>query len=560
MFPKTALLLTILCLGACRSVPSDGSGAARLYDGIDRYHRPITTDSPAAQQWFDQGVQLLYGFNHDEAIRSFQRAADLDPGSPMPWWGIAYAHGININDPKMTEARWRDAYAAAVKAIERVSAGSAVEADLVRAIAERYSWPPPAEQRTLDLAYADAMKAVHERHPDDPDVAVLYAESLMDLQPWDYWTNEGAPRGRAAEIVAVLASVLAAHPDHPGAAHFYIHAVEASSDPDRAIVAADSLRNRIPGAGHLVHMPSHIYVRVGRYADAADANVLAVAADRRYLKTAPPAKAYWIYYAHNLHFLAYASMMEGRYHEAIRAARALESDLPEPIVRDFAGLIEGILGTTFHVMVRFGRWEEILAEPQRAEHRLVSRAVRSYARGLAFSALGRIEEARSEIAAFESAAAEIPGDWWVFNNKVDTVLPIARAMLEGELAFREGRLEVAFAALRSAVEMEDALIYDEPPAWMLPVRHALGALLMSAGHHAEAEEVYREDLRRNRDNGWALLGLRQALTAQGTADREVFLDAKLKFAFARADVRPSSSCLCEPRENWSARGEGEIDY
>lgn len=528
------------------STATNDETGARLYDGVDRYHRSIRTSSDEAQRWFDQGMQLLYGFNHDEAIRSFREAARLDPETPMPWWGIAYAHGININDPEMTEDRWKAAWEAAGEARRRIDNGDPVEAALVGAVAERYAWPPPAEQRTLDEAYAEAMGRVWQEFPDDPDVGSLYAEALMDLQPWDYWTDAGEPRGRIEEVVSVLESVLEREPDHPGATHFYIHAVEASQDPDRAIPAADLLKDRVPGAGHLVHMPSHIYVRVGRYADAADTNERAIAADRAYVEVAPEPQIYWAYYGHNLHFLAFAAMMEGRYETAIRAARELERDMPEAVLREYGSLIEGIMPTTFHVMIRFGRWEEILEEPERPEFRLVTRAVRRYARGIALSALGRTEEARAEIEAFDEAMAAVPQDWWIFNNRVHQVLPIARAMLEGELAFREGRLDEAFAALRRGVAAEDALVYDEPPAWMLPVRHALGALLMSAGRYAEAEEVYREDQRRNRDNGWSLLGLRLALEAQGRNAEAESVVPKIAAAWARADVRPTSSCLCEP--------------
>jgi tetratricopeptide (TPR) repeat protein len=527
---------------------ASGTTEARLYDGLDRYHRPIRTSSDEAQRWFDQGMQLVYGFNHDEAIRSFRQAARLDPETPMPWWGIAYAHGMNINDPEMTEDRWKAAWEAVEEARRRIDNGSPVEAALVRAVAERYAWPPPEEQRTLDKAYADAMESVWSEFPDDPDVGALYAEALMDLQPWDYWTAAGEPRGRIEEVLSTLESVLEKQPDHPGANHYYIHAVEASQDPDRAAAAADRLKDRVPGAGHLVHMPSHIYVRVGRYPDAVDANERAVAADRAYLEVAPEPHIYWAYYGHNLHFLAFAAMMEGRYETAIRAARELERDMPEAVLREYGWLIEGIMPTTFHVLIRFGRWEEILEEPERPEFRLVTRAVRRYARGVALSALGRTEEARAEIEAFDRAIAEVPEDWWIFNNRVHQVLPIARAMLEGELAFREGRLDESFAALRRGIAAEDALVYDEPPAWMLPVRHALGALLMSAGRYAEAEAVYREDQLRNRGNGWSLLGLRLALEAQGRNAEAETLAPKIAAAWARADVKPTSSCLCEPGE------------
>jgi tetratricopeptide (TPR) repeat protein len=530
-----------------------GASGPGLYDGLNRHHRAINTDSPEAQLWFDQGLVLAYGFNHDEAIRSFEAAARHDPESPMPWWGIAYAHGMNINDPVMTDDRWRIAWEAAQEARQRIDSGAPAEAALVRAVSARYSWPPPGEQRTLDQAYADAMERAWRQNPKDPDIGALYAESLMDLQPWDYWTNGGDPKGRIAEVVSTLESVLEIDPDHPGATHFYIHALEASKHPDRAIAAAERLRDRVPGAGHLVHMPSHIYVRVGRYADAADANTRAVAADRAYFAVAPEPDIYSIYYAHNLHFLAYASMMEGRFETAIKAARDLEREIPERVLRKYGSLIEGIMPTTFHVLIRFGRWQEILEEPEPPDYRLVSRAVRHYARGIALSALGRTAEVQAEIDAFEEAMARVPGDWWIFNNKVDQVLPIARAMLEGELAFREGRREDAFKALRRGIAAEDALVYDEPPGWMLPVRHPLGAFLMSSGRYAEAEAVYREDQRRNRNNGWSLLGLRQALEAQGRSAEAVSIVPQLAAAWPRTDVKATSSCLCEPRPRWVVR-------
>jgi tetratricopeptide (TPR) repeat protein len=544
---SAALLAPATALAQTETEATASAAQVRLYPGVGVYHRRIRTDSTEAQQWFDQGLVLLYGFNHDEAIRSFEKAAEADPESPMPWWGIACANGANINDPELTEARWKAGWEAAREAQQRVREGDdSVEAALVHAVAQRFTWPAPAEQRPYDKAYADAMAKAHERYPNDPDVAVFYAESLMDLQPWDYWTNDGEPRGKIETIVKTLESVLAKQPEHPGANHYYIHAIEASQNPEKAEAAADRLRDRVPGAGHLVHMPSHIYVRVGRYADAVDANERAVEADRRYFKLAPEPGFYWLYHGHNLHFLAYAAMMEGRYETAIQAARDLEDVIPEDVLRDTAWITEGVMPTNFHVLIRFGKWEQILEEPEPAEFRLVSRAVRHYARSLACSALGQIEQSRAEIVAFEEAMSAVPQDWWIFNNRVHQVLPIARAMLQGELLFREGKREEAFKALRHGVELEDALVYDEPPGWMQPVRHALGALLMGDKRYKEAEAVYREDLRRNRDNGWSLLGLRESLKAQGRTEEAMAIEPILAAVWKRADVKPTSSCYCQP--------------
>lgn len=534
------------CLGVALLAGFATAEEARIYDGFGNFERAIRTESAEAQRWFNQGMQLLYGFNHDEAIRSFHVAAEKDPASPMPWWGIAYAHGVNINDPAMTEERSRLAREAADEALRRLENGAPVEQALVRAVDKRYVLPHPEDRRPLDEAYAAAMGQAYRAFPDDPDVGAIYADSLMNLQPWDYWTPSGEPKGRIEEIVDVLEGVIARYPNHPGANHFYIHAVEASENPDRAEAAADRLRTLVPGSGHLVHMPSHIYVRVGRYSDAVTSNEEASAADRAYLKLAPKPRMYALYVGHNIHFLAYAAMMSGRYQDAITAARALEAEMPEDSLRELAPLIEGIMPTTMHVLIRFGKWEQILKEPQYPEWRLVSRAVWHYARSIASSALGRTEQAREEKAAFHEAAAAIPGEWYIFNNEVSNVLPIAEAMIEGELLWREGKRAEAYAALRRGIAAEDDLVYDEPPGWMLPVRHALGALLMADERYAEAAEVYREDLERNRNNGWALIGLRQALLAQGDTDEAAALEPVLQAAWADADVTPHSSCYCEP--------------
>lgn len=545
---SSVVFLVVCLLGGCVSsdLVAPGSTGARLYEGLDRYHRKITTDSEDAQRWFDQGLQLVFGFNHEEAARSFKEAAARDPKAAMPWWGVALSLGMNINDPVMTEERWREAQEAVSRAQALLDDETEVERALIEALARRYTWPAPEDQRPYDEAYATAMKAVYERFQDDPEVGVLFAESLMDLQPWDYWDEHRDPKGRTLEFIAAIEHVLAKEPDHPGASHLYIHAMEAGPHPEKAVPYADRLSTRIPGAGHLVHMPSHIYARVGRYGDAADSNVRAVAADQAYLKVAPPPGIYLIYYAHNQHFLAFASMMEGRYEPAIQAARELERDMPEEALRQFAGLIEGIMPTTYHVMIRFGKWNEVLEEPLPPDYRLVSRAVHYYARGIALSALGRTEEARAEKARFETAAARIPGEWFIFNNRVSDVLPIARAMLEGELAFREGRLEDAWSALRRGIETEDRLIYDEPPGWMLPVRHAMGALLMSAGEFAEAERLYREDQERHPGNTWSLLGLQKSLEAQSRSNEAAEVAKRLEAAWKRVTVRPTSSCFCEP--------------
>lgn len=543
-----AAALLALCAGfaGCASEPK--AKDTHLYEGFGGYTRSVRTSSPEAQVWFDQGIQLLYGFNHDEAIRSFQEAARLDPDCLMAWWGCAYAAGIDINNPNMSKEEGRLAFDAAEEAqrCAKLPGADPTEASLAHAVRARYAWPMPKERRELDEAYAAGMEAAWKAHSNDPDVGAVYADALMNLQPWDYWTRSGEPKGRATEIVSVLERVLSLRPDHPGGNHFLIHALEASPDPARAEAAADRLQALVPGSGHLVHMPSHIYVRVGRYADASDANARAVTADRAYFKLAPPAGLYNYYYAHNLHMLAFAAMMEGRFGAAMEAGRTLEREIPEPFLRDFAFMADGLMATPVHVLLRFGKWDEVLAEPEPADYRLISRTMRHYARGVALSALGRPAEARRELAAFDELAATVPKDWKVGNNGGADILALARHMLEGEILYREGKPDEAFACLRAGVALEDSLVYDEPPGWMQPLRHALGALLLDAGRTAEAEEVYRADLAAHPGNGWSLLGLEQALTKQGHTGEVADLRAARGRAWARADAQPSSSCYCAP--------------
>jgi len=540
------VLAASLLAAGCASQQRDerGVGASALFENMGGHTRTITTSSPHAQEHFNQGLAWLYGFNHDEAIRSFQKAQRADPSCAMAWWGEAYARGLHINNPQMGEEQSRLAYRAARQALRRIGTVSPVERALIRAVVQRYAWPVPKDRRPLDEAYAAAMGEAYRAFPNDSDVGALYAESLMNLQPWDMWTHDGQPKHRTLEIVDVLEHVLAIAPDHPGANHFYIHAVEASPWPERATPAAERLSTLVPGSGHLVHMPSHIFIRTGRYSDAAVSNERAIAADEAYFAVAPPPDFYSLYFLHNVHFLAYASMMEGQYATALAAARKIEREIPEEFLRKNVGFADGFMPTTLHVMVRFGKWDDILGEPEPPEWRLLSRAEWHYARAVALANLHRIDEARRELARFESVAAQIGEGWYMGNNPATSVIGIARNMAAGEIAFKSGERERAFALLREAVAMEDLLVYDEPPGWMQPVRHALGALLLSDGRASEAEEVYRKDLEKHANNGWALIGLQQALAAQGrTAEADAIRPA-LEAAWARADVRPTASCYC----------------
>jgi tetratricopeptide (TPR) repeat protein len=464
----------------------------------------------------------------------------------MGFWGVALACGPHINNPGLDDARARlaDRYASIAKSLSAYA--SPVERDLIDALAKRYADPPPEDRGPLDRAYADAMRAAWKKHPKDPDVGALCAEALMDLHPWDLWLADGRPRPWTGEIVHVLEETLALDPDHPLALHLYIHAVEASPEPGKADVAADRLRELQPGLGHLVHMPSHIDVRRGRWVEAMAANRKAVAADAAYVLRAQPPGFYRLYMAHNRHMLAFAAMMKGESRVALESVRAMLAGIPEAWLRENAGLVDGFLAAPLEVLLRFGRWEEVLAEPAPAATFPLARALRHFCRAVALAALGRPTEARDEQKRFRDGAARVPKDAAFGNNAAADLLGVAERMLEGELLYREGKADAAFAALREGVAREDALRYDEPPDWIQPVRHSLGAALLKSGRAAEAEAVYLEDLRRWPENGWSLLGLAKALRAQGKDPAGA--EARFAKAWAGADVAPSSSCLCFPGE------------
>ena len=522
------------------------AGRSAPMENLGGFHRAVTTSSPEAQKWFDQGLVLTYGYNHAEAIRSYRRAIELDPECAMAWWGIAYAYGPHINNPAMDEDACRQAFDAASKA-QALAPGHTTEVEraLIDAVVLRYAWPPPADRVPLERAYADAMRGVSARFPHDADVGALFAEALMDLRPWDLWTPEGEPRPETPEILEVLDRVIAQEPRHVLANHLYIHAVEASPDPARALPSADRLRDLVPGSGHLVHMPSHIDVLLGHYEEAVLANQLAAAADQAYVAWSGERGGFYaMYRAHTLHFLAYAAMFEGRHALARQAADDLVAGLPPDVVASMPDVLEGFLGLPYHVAVRFGRWDEILAAPEPPAGQPATRAVRHYARGVALAVLGRVDEAQAERQAFEAARGQVPETAYTGNNPTRAVLEVASAMLDGELAYRRGDYDRAFTALREAVARDDALRYDEPWGWMQPVRHSLGALLLEQGRVAEAENVYRNDLARHPDNGWSLHGLAECLRRQDRGAEAQPVEAAFKVAWARADTELTASCFC----------------
>ena len=520
-----------------------------LFEGLGSYKHKITTTSPEAQRYFNQGLAFYHGFNHGAAIRSFQQAAELDPKCAMAHWGIALACGPHINlmvvPPPSAELAWKEL----TLAKENAEGTTAVERDLIEALSHRYANPQPPDRVPLDQAYADAMRKVWQAHPSDPEVGVLFAEALMDLRPWNQWTPEGQPNPGTEEVLATLEAVLKLNPNHPFANHLYIHAVEASPHPERAIRAADRLRGLQPGLAHNVHMPSHIDIRTGRWQKAIETNEKAVAAAERYHKIAGPPQGFInVYNAHNHHMLAYAAMMTGQRDLAMKHIRAMVAGLPADFLQEEAMQAEGFVAMPMEVMVRFGMWDEILAEPDNyADYMAGSRAFHHAARALAYAAKGDPENARKEQAIFLEKAKLVPKEETFGNNPTAAILAVAQHMTEGEILVRENKLDAGVAELREAIRLEDALNYDEPPAWLIPVRHSLGAILINAGRYAEAEQVYRDDLARFPENGWSLFGLARSLQMQKKKPAEAkALQTKFDKLWAKADTRITSSCLCQP--------------
>jgi tetratricopeptide (TPR) repeat protein len=547
------VLSTTLMMAFNLRLPADPAGEqpapvkeVPLFEGLGKHTRPVTTRSPDAQRYFDQGLNFLFAFNHDEAIRSFARAAELDPTCAMAHWGIALANGPHINFPLVPPERARAAWSALAKAREHAKAGTEAEQALIEALGKRYADPQPEDRRPLDEAYAAAMRAVSQRFPKDSDVAALFAESLMDLRPWDLWSADGKPRPETPEVVETLERVLKQSPDHPLALHLYIHAVEASPSPEKSAAAADRLRKLAPGLGHLVHMPSHIDLRLGQWQKAVEANERAITADTQYRQKAPGQGFYRIYMAHNRHMLSFAAMMQGESRRALDAVRAMLDEIPEEwLAKDGnAAIVDGFYAMPIEVLVRFGRWEDVLKEPEPADRFPLARAMRHAARGVAHAALGKPAEARAEQKSFRAAVERLPKEAAFGNNKAADILAVADKLLEGETLIAEGKVACGLAVLREAVEKEDALKYAEPPDWIHPVRHALGATLLKAGKAAEAEAVYREDLKRWPTNGWSLYGLARSLEAQGKDAAEV--RKQFDESWKRADVKLSSSCFCQP--------------
>jgi tetratricopeptide (TPR) repeat protein len=514
---------------------------ANLIEGLGDYSMPVTAKNPDVQRWFDQGLAMTYGFNHDAAERSFLKAAELDPDCAMCWWGAALVLGPHVNagmDPAASPKAWdrlKRAERAAPDATEKEQA-------FITALASRYAENPPEDRRPLDEAYASAMGELAAKYPEDLDAAALHAEAMMDLQPWDYYDSNGEPKGNTAKVVSTLESVMARNPEHAGALHLYVHAVEASPDPSKGVAAADTLRELLPGSGHLVHMPAHIYARVGRWHDAVVANQKAIVADDSYLAICKPGPGVYPlgYVPHNHHFLWFAATMEGASEVARGAAQHTGERTSDPQLMRTPGFeaMQNFALTPLYAAVRFGRWDEVTAMPKPADDVPYMQAMWNYAQAMAAAGQGRLDDAKAFHAALLPAASDPAIEKMMAWDRYSLIggVQVAERFVAAEIARAGKQYDEAIAALNTAVTIEDTLPYDEPPGWHWPARQALGAALLAAGRPAEAESAYRDELKRNPENGWSLYGLEKSLRAQKRKAEADEVAARFSRAWANADM------------------------
>ncbi|MHC4409381.1 MAG: tetratricopeptide repeat protein [Planctomycetota bacterium] len=534
---RNLLGLTALLLFGCEA-PETRQSTPTHYD-VGAIHRAVTTGSAEAQVWFDRGLGLTYGFNHGEAIACFERAAAADPGCAMAYWGKAYSLGPNYNDPAPSPEAIKAARQAIASATQAIDNESAAEKALIDALRARY--PGGLDNK----AYAEQMRYLHRAHPDDADICALTGEALMQLRPWGLWSPEGKMAPETPEIRTVLEGGLRRWPNHPALCHLYIHAMEAGPEVEKAVPAARALERRAAGLGHLAHMPSHIYVWTGRYEDVIRVNVKAVEIDDAYVMHGGRNNLYTAYRIHNYHFVAYGAMWDGQRALALEFARAIPREIPKKLAETYPDVFDVFHATPYHVMVRFGMWDDILREQEPAY--LASKAVWRYARGIAHASLGNVEAAEKEQHLFLQAKAAVPGSRALFNNPVSEILGVAEKFLDGEIEYRKGNYDEAFKLLGEAVRLDEQLNYDEPWGWMEPTRHALGALLTEQGQFEAALKVYEENLERYPNNGWALHGKTECL--QGLGRNEEAAAAKKSFdeAWIRSDVVIPGSCFCKTK-------------
>jgi tetratricopeptide (TPR) repeat protein len=517
-------------------------GAAQLLPGMGKHVHPIQTSNPEAQKYFNQGLALIYGFNHEAAVQSFEKAAQLDPKAAMPWWGMAYALGTNYN-MVMDAEQGKRAYAAIQKARELAKDGPEHERAYIEAMAKRYSNDSKADQPALEKVYSQAMGELARAYPDDLDAATMYAESMMNLNPWKLWSMDGKPAPGTLEIIDVLESVLRRDPDHPGANHYFIHAVEASPTPGRALPSAAKLRTLVPGAGHLVHMPGHIFIRVGDFESAAATNVLAAEADRKYLKMTGNTKGMYgaMYYTHNLHFIAYSRAEQGMPEEAIPQARLVYNNA-KPFAEQMR-FAEAYLAIPHYALLRTNRFEDVLKEPLPEEKYPLFRALAHYSRGVAFTLKGQAGEALTEQQAMRTYRDKVKLDEMLMVNKAGDLLAVADAALAARIFEAQGKREEGIAMWRQAVEAEDKLTYMEPPDWYYPVRESLGGALLRAGRADDAEKVFREGLNQHPRNARMLFGLREALKSQKREASVPWVDRELQSVWDKATIKLSLETL-----------------
>ena len=552
-------LLGSLALAGCGGEVDSQSGAdpmqslaqragAPLFEGMGSYHMPITTADPDAQRYFDQGMVLAFGFNHAESIRSFRAAQTLDPTCAMCFWGEALATGPNINVTSngkaiMAPAERASARAAIDQALALMDGVTPKEQDWIRALDQRYDGQADTPRDPLDRAWADALADMAARYPDDTTVASVYAEALMNTMPWDYWGPDGEAKPDTQAVITSLEAVMAADPDHPLALHLYIHALEASSNAAKAELAADRLANLVPGSGHLVHMPSHIYFRVGRYQDSALANIRAAEVDEAYIAQCNAQGFYpALYYPHNIHFLWASATMQGQSALSLRSARRVVANVRVEQVEQFP-TIQFFRTVPMLSLVRFARWEEILEEPEPYEPFAFARAIWHYGRGVAHAALGDAEAARIELGAIEGLEPEVDEIFMGNVYPARDLLEIAKSLLRGEMAYRSGDAANAVLAFEEAVSLQDALPYTEPPFWYYPTRQSLGAALLASNRLAEAQAVFEEDLEQYPMNGWSMFGLAEALRRQGDEMGAEKMTARFETVWQFADVSLATSIL-----------------
>ena len=537
----TAAALCVLAAGLSdHRVGAADVPVAPMLEGLGTHEWAVTTSVPRARQFFNQGVRLLYAFNHAEALRSFREAVRLDPALAMAFWGQAMAVGPNLNAP-LTAEHARQAYDAIQAGRAAAGRASDRERALIDALAARFAPEGVGDRPALDRAYATAMARVAGAYPADPDVQTFYADAVMNTMPWDYWQKDGSAKAETKRVLETLEAVIRAHPKHPGAHHYYIHAIEASNDPDRALKSADVLGSLMPAAGHMVHMPAHIYLRVGRYADAAEANVRAIAADEDYLSQCQAQGLYPLtYYPHNLHFLWAAATLEGRKATAVGAAREVVEKVPHHHAGALAWTADFPV-TPWLAFVRFGMWTEMLTAPRAPATDPYATGIWHYGRALALVARRQLDRADAELRSLESIITHEAFRTTLKDSPLLTNLQIASRIVKGELAARRGAVDDAVRVLEEAVAIEDAIPYNEPPVWHHPVRQILGGVLLDAGRARDAEAVYRADLARVRENGWSLFGLMRSLEIQRRAADAAAVRARFERAWKRADITLTSS-------------------